>query len=80
MAAAADDHGYDIVIDGIRRTYRDQLDIAEEAVRYFRRNSSEAEYLRTHGHAQLRWPLIRLGFATKKNPEPNRIRALVASS
>ena len=40
MAAAADDHGYDIVIDGIRRTYRDQLDIAEEAVRYFRRNSS----------------------------------------
>jgi hypothetical protein len=40
MAAAADDDGYDIVIDGIRRAHRDQLDIAEEAVRYFRRNSS----------------------------------------
>jgi len=35
--------GYDIFIDGIMRTHRDQLATAKEAVRYFRRNSSNAQ-------------------------------------
>jgi hypothetical protein len=42
MADDAAAHGYDIFIDGIMRTHREQLATAEEAVRYFRRNSSNA--------------------------------------
>jgi hypothetical protein len=40
MTNSTEAHGYDIFIDGIMRTHRDQLAIAKEAVRYFRRNSS----------------------------------------
>jgi len=43
MANKADAHGYDIFIDGIMRTHRDQLAVAKVAVRYFRRNSSNVQ-------------------------------------
>jgi hypothetical protein len=35
--------GCDIFIDGIMRTHRDQLATAKEAVRYFRRSSSNSQ-------------------------------------
>ena len=43
MAEKKDARGYDIFINGIKRSYRDELAIAEEAVRYFRRNASNAD-------------------------------------
>ena len=43
MAEKKDERGYDIFINGIKRSYRDELAIAEEAVRYFRRNASNAD-------------------------------------
>ena len=44
MTNSTDAHGYDIFIDGIMRTHRDQLAVAKVAVRYFRRNSSNAHF------------------------------------
>jgi len=43
MAENKDARGFDIFINGIKRSYRDELTIAEEAVRYFRRNASNAD-------------------------------------
>jgi hypothetical protein len=42
MAENKDARGYDIFINGLKRSHRDELAIAEEAVRYFRRNASNA--------------------------------------
>jgi hypothetical protein len=41
FAILADDQGYDVIIDGIKRTYRDQLEIAQEAAQYFKRQSPQ---------------------------------------
>jgi hypothetical protein len=43
MADKTDDHGYDVIIDGIKRTYRDQIEIAQEAAQYFKRQSPNAK-------------------------------------
>jgi hypothetical protein len=43
MARKDDEEGYNILIDGIRRTYRDQLGIAIEAAQYFKRMSFESD-------------------------------------
>jgi len=43
MGENKDARGYDIFINGIKRSHRDELAIAEEAVRYFRRNASNAD-------------------------------------